>query len=341
MNIVRNIARARGGRFAVSCGWVRRARPALAAFVVLLLLLAGQAPVGAQATGTWVSGVGDDVNPCSRTAPCKTFAGAISKTAAGGEIRVLDPGGFGAVTITKSMTIIAEGDLGSILNAGTSGVIMNAGVGDKVVLRGLHIQGTNGGVHGVRWVNTLNPATNGAALHIEDSTINSQSSTGVNVDLTGGSGVGAELYMKNVIVRNGADRGVRLNSTSGLIRAVLDNVQIENNVVGLEAVDRTRVLMKDSVVAGNTASGISARAAVGGAEVDLMNVAINGNGIGISSSQTAGSTVRMFGVMVTGNTTALFLNNGAQILSPGGNPGLNIITANGTHVDPSGVLPTE
>src|SRR5438477_3797204 len=47
----------------------------------------------AQATRTWVSGVGDDVNPCSRTAPCKTFAGAISKTAGGGEIDVLDPGG--------------------------------------------------------------------------------------------------------------------------------------------------------------------------------------------------------------------------------------------------------
>ena len=63
----------------------------------------------AQATRTWVSGVGDDANPCSRTAPCKTFAGAISKTAAGGEINVLDPGGFGAVTITKSITISSRG----------------------------------------------------------------------------------------------------------------------------------------------------------------------------------------------------------------------------------------
>ena len=59
----------------------------------------------AQATRTWVSGVGDDANPCSRTAPCKTFAGAISKTAAHGEISVLDPGPYGAVTITKSITL--------------------------------------------------------------------------------------------------------------------------------------------------------------------------------------------------------------------------------------------
>src|SRR5882724_9458488 len=79
----------------------------------------------AQATRTWVSGVGDDANPCSRTAPCKTFAGAISKTAAGGEIDCLDPGGFGAVTITKPITLDCVGTLGSILASGTNAVIIN------------------------------------------------------------------------------------------------------------------------------------------------------------------------------------------------------------------------
>src|SRR5215471_15621037 len=74
------------------------------------VIVAMTAPAAyAQANRTWVSGVGDDVNPCSRTAPCKTFAGAISKTAAGGFINVLDPGGFGAVTITKSLTIDGSG----------------------------------------------------------------------------------------------------------------------------------------------------------------------------------------------------------------------------------------
>src|SRR5450432_4615171 len=76
----------------------------------------------AQATRTWVSGVGDDVNPCSRTAPCKTFAGAISKTAAGGEINCLDPGGFGGVTITKSMTISCEAGTAGVVVAGTNGL---------------------------------------------------------------------------------------------------------------------------------------------------------------------------------------------------------------------------
>src|SRR4051794_20127750 len=80
----------------------------------------------AQATRTWVSGVGDDANPCSRTAPCKTFSGAISKTATGGEISVLDPGGFGGVTITKAITLNGEGTLASILVAGVNGIIVNA-----------------------------------------------------------------------------------------------------------------------------------------------------------------------------------------------------------------------
>jgi hypothetical protein len=106
----------------------------------------------AQATRTWVSGVGDDVNPCSRTAPCKTFAGAISKTAAGGEISVLDPGGFGAVTITKSITIDGGGIVGSILSAITNGVNVNAGANDVVTLRNLSINGATTGLTGVNIV---------------------------------------------------------------------------------------------------------------------------------------------------------------------------------------------
>src|SRR6186997_3057468 len=98
-------------------------------------------PAQAQATRTWVSGVGDDANPCSRTAPCKTFAGAISKTTPGGEINVLDPGGFGAVTITKSITIRSDHIEAGVLVSGTNAIIVNAGATDKVMLEGLDIEG--------------------------------------------------------------------------------------------------------------------------------------------------------------------------------------------------------
>src|SRR4051794_24439372 len=115
----------------------------------------------AQATRTWVSGVGDDANPCSRTAPYKTFAGAISKTAAGGEISVLDPGGFGAVTITKSITIAGVGVNASILGALTNGINIQAGPNDVVTLHNLQINGAGTGLIGIRFIS-------GSSLVMED-----------------------------------------------------------------------------------------------------------------------------------------------------------------------------
>lgn len=121
----------------------------LASFMALALTAA---PAQAQATRTWVSGVGDDVNPCSRTAPCKTFAGAISKTAAGGEINCLDPGGFGAVTITKTITISCKGTHGSTLGAMTNGVVVN-GPGVVATLRDFALSGVGTGLSAIRVVN--------------------------------------------------------------------------------------------------------------------------------------------------------------------------------------------
>src|ERR1700682_928414 len=106
-----------------------------------MAVLAMQGTAFAQATRTWISGVGDDANPCSRTAPCKTWAGAISKTAPSGEIDALDPGGFGAVTITKAMTLPADGALASTLVSGTNGITISAGANDEVTIRGIAVQG--------------------------------------------------------------------------------------------------------------------------------------------------------------------------------------------------------
>src|ERR1700748_703525 len=121
----------------------------LAIFVALLAPLLASAPAHAQATRTWVSGVGDDVNPCSRTAPCKTFAGAISKTAAGGEINCLDAGGFGTLTITKAISILCEGVVGGVLAAGTNGFNVIAASTDHVLIRGLDFDGVGSGLIGI------------------------------------------------------------------------------------------------------------------------------------------------------------------------------------------------
>src|SRR3954464_637752 len=111
---------------------------------MLLIALAVPTFASAQATRTWVSGVGDDANPCSRTAPCKTFAGAISKTANGGEINCLDPGGFGGLTINKTLTIKCHYTEGGALVAGTNGIVVNATSTDNVTLKGLDINGAGG-----------------------------------------------------------------------------------------------------------------------------------------------------------------------------------------------------
>ena len=119
--------------------------------LVLVLTLGVASLANAQATRTWVSGVGDDVNPCSRTAPCKTFPGAISKTATGGIINVLDPGGFGGVTITKSITIDGTPFMAGVLASGTNGILVN-GSGAVVTLRGLDINGFGTGFNGIRFL---------------------------------------------------------------------------------------------------------------------------------------------------------------------------------------------
>src|SRR5712671_3982389 len=122
-----------------------KSRLALRALSIFVFAFAVSVVAQAQATRTWVSGVGDDVNPCSRTAPCKTFAGAISKTADGGEIDCLDPGGFGAVTITKSMIIDCDSGTGGILASDSNALIVNANPSTSfVILRNLTINGSAG-----------------------------------------------------------------------------------------------------------------------------------------------------------------------------------------------------
>src|ERR1700722_2533390 len=137
-------------------------------------------PAHAQATRTWVSGVGDDANPCSRTAPCMTFAGAITKTAAGGEIDALDPGGFGTLTITKSITIDGGGgQVASVLVSGTNGITVAAGSADYVVLRNVQFQGNLGnGTTGTPGLNGIQ-FPSGAMLAIDNCKIDGISNYGI------------------------------------------------------------------------------------------------------------------------------------------------------------------
>src|SRR5712692_3818239 len=187
----------------------------------MLVPLMHAAPVHAQATRTWVSGVGDDANPCSRTAPCKTFAGAISKTALNGEINCLDPGGFGALTITKSITIDCHEVFASILNSGTNGINVpfdsfNAADARKTVrLRNLNFNGADTGVVGIRITGGATIAA--GVVVIEDCLIDGNfggNARGISDERMGGG----ELYVSNTTVRNTGQTGIVIFPASGSTR---------------------------------------------------------------------------------------------------------------------------
>ncbi len=239
------------------------------------------APAYAQATRTWVSGVGDDANPCSRTAPCKTFAGAISKTAAGGEIDNLDTGGYGALTITKSITLDGGGGaVASVLVSGTPGITIAAGATDVVILRNLQFQGVfgNGSSPGTSGTTGIN-ITSGALVNIEHVTITGFAQNGISDTRTAG---GTKLSVKDTIVQNSAGTGVALAATA-TNTVVLENVHLVGNGNGVTAATGNNVVLSRSVVSENTTAGVSAAS---GAQVMVDNTEVAGNGTGISATGT-------------------------------------------------------
>jgi len=188
----------------------------LSRVLIVLAVAAGALSLGggsaqAQASRTWVSGVGDDANPCSRTAPCKTFAGAISRTAPKGEINCLDPGGFGTVTITKAITINCEGLIAGVLAAGLNGIIVNAGAADKVILRGLDINGFGTGINGIRFLA-------GQALLVENFLIYEFTTNGIDITLATNS----SLTVKNTIITDVAGAAIRFNGGGGVPALSID-----------------------------------------------------------------------------------------------------------------------
>jgi hypothetical protein len=197
-------------------------RPALRALLFIIVNLAFTSVAQAQqAARTWVSGVGSDANPCSRTQPCKTFAGAIAKTVAGGEIDALDSGGYGPVVITKSITIDGTGTLASILaSAASPGITINA-VGRTpatVRLRGLSINGAGSGSHRIRVIAA-------SKVTIEDIVIDGFSKNGINVEAT----FGTQVFVRNTTIRNNEGSGI--NVVPGPIAATTAKVAISGVAV--------------------------------------------------------------------------------------------------------------
>jgi len=280
-------------------------------------LLVAQLAAG-QATRTWVSGVGDDANPCSRTAPCKTFAGAISKTAAGGEINVLDPGGFGAVTITKSITISSESFEAGVLVSGTNGIVVSAGNGDVVVLRGLDIEGLGTGLAGIKVLSA-------GAVHVENCTINHFTQFGIAFVPSSAVATTSQLHVSNTIIRDntGASSGGIDVKPGSNVTAVgsIENTQIRNNTVGLRVEDNSTISAKNATAANNAGAGFIGVGSTTSAVVtlNLDNCIATGNGTGIKSDVSSNARVRIAECMSSNNGTDLAHTLSSQLLSYGNN----------------------
>jgi hypothetical protein len=270
----------------------------LNAGLAAVVALAFSSIASAQATRTWVSGVGDDANPCSRTAPCKTFAGAISKTATGGEIDVLDPGGFGAVTITKSISIEAC-CIAGVLVSGTNGIIVAAPAGSFVVLRGLTFDGLGTGLAGIKF-------NSGGALYVEDCTINNFTAMGIDFSPT----TPANLFVKDTKIRNcgGASSGgidIRPGAGGSAI-AVIDNVRSEGNQLGFRVEDNSKATFRNCIAANSAGNGFVVSSASTSCTMEIeSSMSLNNGQNGVKALGPGTATARIANMRIAGNATGI------------------------------------
>jgi hypothetical protein len=279
----------------------------------------------AQATRTWVSGTGDDVNPCSRTAPCKTFTKAVSVTAAAGEINCLDAGGFGVATIAKSLTIDCAHTEAGVLTSSASGIIVNAGVSDVVVLRGLDIMGTASALNGI----TFNT---GAELHVEKCVIRgfvaaSPDGNGLLFQPGGASklfvsdttmtGNGSSASGGAITIRPTGAGGARANISAARAHGNTNAIVVDGNATAGQMV----VYVTGATLAGSVVNGILVDSAGGGSgpiavmadRTSIVNsgTGVNANGprssVFLSGSTVFGSTAG--GLVVSAGTIISYQNN--------------------------------
>ncbi len=256
-------------------------------FCCALLLLAAPAAF-AQATRTWISGVGDDLNPCSRTAPCLTLSGALAKTAVGGEIDVLDPMALGAATLTSSITIAATSQFGGAMDAPSlTGLTIDA-PGAVITVRGLTFEANQSGTSGLRVLDA-------AVLRLEGCRFNGFTADGIDARVSDGG----LLFLDDVAVRGSLGAGLASSSTGMPLRVVVSGSSFVGNARGLWAGPGAQVTLVDGVVAGNVGAGLFAVSDGGAVEINVERSQLTRNGLGAEA--LAGAVIRLSNANVTEN----------------------------------------
>ena len=307
---------------------------------VLVCIAFGTSIAQAQALRTWVSGTGDDANPCSRTAPCKTFAGAISKTAINGEIDAMDPGGYGTVTITKSMTLDGTGTFAGIaatVGSGITIIFTNSDTTDPlktVRLRGIEITGggstTCGGVNcgtktGIRGVYVSPSSLGQPKVMLDDMVIDGFTGDGIFFNANGG-----DLIVRNTVSRNNDGAGIKLDSLGvNLVHASIENSTLVLNGDGVRVEDAVRASIKDSSLSNNTANGLAAINVSSGSQTQILHSLISENrqnGIQAGGNITF-ATVQVAESMIVHNNVGVAFSGANGRINSWGN---NYVSLNGT-----------
>ena len=297
---------------------MKRSIASLAVSACLVVLLAVAPPAGAAGFVSFVSDDGEDTGSCGTLATaCRQITFALGQTNEGGIIHVL-PGEYIAFAPDKSIEIVADAGQASIFTTTVSdaGIAVNVSGTKAVRLRGFRISAA----HGI----LINGG--GGVVHIENCTIlPAETNTGIVYAPTGAS----ELYVSDTIISGSGNPnagGISIKPTgSGSAKAVLDNVNVEDNASGILIDGRTTsgsntVTIRNSTISGNTSFGVYAADSASGA----TNVTVEGStsannttfGVGASGTN---ATVRVRNSTVNGNGTGLQIASSGKIISHGGN----------------------
>jgi hypothetical protein len=311
---------------------------ALRVLTIFAVMLGVSAIAQAQVPRTWVSGTGDDFNPCSRVMPCKTFAGAQPNTAVNGEINCLDPGGYGQVTITKSLTIDCEDTQGSILAANTNGIVVNLTTTvandplSTVRIRGLSINGTGacgngcGTATGFRGI--LVSSSRAVKVFVDEVFIQNFINEGIFFN-----GPGGDLEVRDSLITNiigtGANSGAGIRalstatSSTGTIHVSITRTTAHNSTQGIRFEGNVVGSVDHSVASNNTLNGLVVfPTSMGSSEMNVTDSTASDNRqFGVFAGGTGFSgTVRIFNLTAFNNTTLqLEVAAGGSILSNGRN----------------------
>jgi len=254
----------------------------------------------AQATRTWVSGVGDDANPCSRTAPCKTFAGAISKTATLGEINALDNGGFGGVTITKSITIEGGSQIAGVLVSGTNAIVINAPTDALVTLRNLDINGVGTGLIGIKIFAAKTVIVDNCRIYGFKGT-GGTNGRGISDERTAASPI-PMLFVNNCDIRNNVGGVAASGVSAGPIRVVIDNSRIQSQTsTGVFGGSNAVIMVRFSNISGNLGNGVEIQS---GAQASVISSVLTDN-LGVAAINTGGTQLSLADTSIINNVTGV------------------------------------